>query len=263
MIYRLTVTTILAIILTPLNFARAQEVSWFQVEVIVFDYAEPDLDSELWFENPGWPVQVDAIDLITSVPDPVQPVTVDINLPVATNADAGANPAPVLIPYLALAEEKYRLANDYRRLRLSSLYRPLLHVAWQQPGRSAEHTRYVHLERLVNTPVAALDPETVNETEVTAAPAYDPPRVVFDGLVRLRVPNFLYIDIDFSYFPEDLETILTQQLSQSGGKAQLVNPDADYVRMQETRRIYLNELNYFDHPLFGVLLQVSRLEAEE
>lgn len=43
------------------------------------------------------------------------------------------------------------------------------------------------------------------------------------------------------------------------------NLDLDYqgYRMFEKRRLKLNEKHFFDHPKFGVLLQVSRLEAEE
>jgi len=35
-----------------------------------------------------------------------------------------------------------------------------------------------------------------------------------------------------------------------------------YAQMKETRRIKLNELHYFDHPLFGVLMRVTRLGVE-
>ena len=45
------------------------------------------------------------------------------------------------------------------------------------------------------------------------------------------------------------------------------NLDLDFngYRMTEKRRLKLNEKHYFDHPKFGVLLRVSRLEdkAEE
>lgn len=43
------------------------------------------------------------------------------------------------------------------------------------------------------------------------------------------------------------------------------NIDLDYdgYRMQEKRRLKLNEKHFFDHPKFGVLVQVSRLEVEE
>lgn len=43
------------------------------------------------------------------------------------------------------------------------------------------------------------------------------------------------------------------------------NIDIDYkgFRMQEKRRLKLNERHFFDHPKFGILMQVSRLEPEE
>ncbi len=43
------------------------------------------------------------------------------------------------------------------------------------------------------------------------------------------------------------------------------NLDLDYkgFRMIEKRRLKLNEKHYFDHPKFGILLQVSRLEEVE
>lgn len=43
------------------------------------------------------------------------------------------------------------------------------------------------------------------------------------------------------------------------------NIDLDYkgFRMREKRRLKLNEKHYFDHPKFGLLIQVSRLEVEE
>ncbi|MEO0369030.1 MAG: CsiV family protein, partial [Pseudomonadota bacterium] len=39
--------------------------------------------------------------------------------------------------------------------------------------------------------------------------------------------------------------------------------DLDGFRMNEKRRVKLNEKHFFDHPKFGVLMQVSRLEYPE
>lgn len=43
------------------------------------------------------------------------------------------------------------------------------------------------------------------------------------------------------------------------------NLDLDFngYRMSEKRRLKLNEKHFFDHPKFGVIMQVSRLEAPE
>ena len=50
--------------------------------------------------------------------------------------------------------------------------------------------------------------------------------------------------------------------------SQLLYVDLDFVfgsvnglvRMKESRKIKLNELNYFDHPSFGALLMVSPVD---
>ena len=215
----------------------------------MFDYTKPELDGELWFENPGLPQRNDAIDLLTAVPDPMPKVALGVNQPApvqVANATAEESEQKNLVPYLALPEGRYRLTDDYRRLRLSSAYRPLLHVAWQQPGLDADEVRRVHLEK-------------------PAATVYIPPDPIFDGLVRLRSSSdLLYVDIDIAYFPSDFRKLLE---SQSGDVTpqddKRVNLDADYVRLTDSRRIRLNELNFFDHPLFGILLQVSRIDNGE
>lgn len=66
------------------------------------------------------------------------------------------------------------------------------------------------------------------------------------GGVRIRVTRFLHADVDMAYFPPAP-----------------ADEAAQHVRLQESRKIRLNEVHYFDHPLFGVLLQVSRVGAEE
>ena len=240
-------------------------VSWYQVEVIVFDYTKPNLDGELWFENPGLPQRNDAIDLLTAVPDPMPDVPLGVNQPAPVKVAATTEEETEqkdMTPYLALPEDKYRLSDDYRRLRLSSAYRPLLHIAWQQPGLDADEVRQVHLEKLVGDEVPQSESAAGSADGEPPATVYLPPDPIFDGLVRLRSSSdLLYVDVDIAYFPADFRKLL---VSQSGDIApqsdKRVNLNADYVRLTDSRRIRLNELNFFDHPLFGVLLQVSRID---
>lgn len=239
--------------------------SWYQVEVIVFDYTRPDLDGELWFENPGLPLRDNAIDMLKAAPDPMQGVPYGINQPAPDQDDTTdtENTQPNLVPYLALPEANYRLSEDYRRLRLSSAYRPLLHAAWEQPGLGSAEVRQVHLERITGDTITQPVATAVAEGDETAGKNYIPPDPIFDGLIRLRSSSdLLYVDVDIAYFPADFRNLLT---SQSGDAASLndkrVNLNADYVRLTDSRRIRLNELNFFDHPLFGVLLQVSRIDS--
>ncbi|MFQ5659210.1 MAG: CsiV family protein [Gammaproteobacteria bacterium] len=242
------------------------QAAWYQVEVIVFAYLNPDLDGELWFQNPGLPARDNSIDPVTVPPDFIETTPAEAQATASEPESEGRK----LIAYKALPEESYRLNKDYRILKLSANYHRILHVAWQQPGLGRSSARWVHLEKLE-------EPETETETESeldSALPpeladiqiqenGYTAPEIIFDGTVRLRSTKFLHVDIDCAYFPRDFQQILAAQRhkTDNSNNSDFINPDAGYVRLKESRKIKLNELYYFDHPLFGVLLQVSRLKA--
>ena len=245
---------ILHLVITP-----AAQAAWYQVEVIVFEQLRPSLEGEVWFENPGLPSRRDSIDPITALPD-----NIDQDLSGSAMKETQEDGTEPLIAYLELPDDAMRLQKDYRILKLSADYRPVLHVAWQQPGYDAEDGRAVHLEQLLqpDQPDQDLPPELAQNQIIEDG--YHAPEPVVDGTIRLRTTRFLHVDVDMAYFPGKFLQILRQQRQDSGTAGQLaVNPNADYVRLVESRKIKLNELHYFDNPLFGVLLRVTRLNDKD
>ena len=227
----------------------AHAADWYQVEVVLFAYTEPDAGGELWYENPGLPARRQTIGLIMETADPLP----------------GATPGPPqeddLMPYLALPKQDYRLAGVRRVLASSREYRPLFHVAWQQPGLDARDVRAVRLDNTRFERKAAEQVEVEPEPgQVRDEPEYTPPIKVFDGTVRLRKSRFLHLDVDFAYFPGTLQQPDLDIPEQAARHGRL---SADYVRLTESRRIKPDDLNYFDHPLFGLIVQVSRMEISE
>lgn len=249
--------------------SRSAPSAWHQVEVIIFSHLEPEAEGEVWPVNPGMPQAEFSIRLLTATP--------------------GLAPGPVLRPedaslrpYLALGQERRRLGGIYRRLRLSAEYRPLLHAAWLQPDLQGRQARAVRLDSNLFEQTAVARPQ-LTWAELAGGwrapvspgqgrseppgwrPFYRPPQLRYDGFVRLRSARFLHLDIDFAYF-----------LAPAGGGpgAAVAAPDApdapdaqpapgreaqaDYARLTESRRVRLNEIHYFDHPLFGVVVQVSQ-----
>lgn len=252
------------------NQAPAQDdVSWYQVEVIVFAYSRPDTDGESWYENPGLPHEPNAIDLLTAsvkLGAPGPPATSP-----APGQDGNAPTQARLVPYLEMPPDQNRLDEVYHILTISGAYRPLYHASWQQPELDEDHALYVHLhaDRGGNTDVPEAATTRAGENGAAdgmdaagtaAVPAYSAPEPAFDAMLRVRASHFLHLDVDAAYFPEDPAVLHT---------AQDADPDrtaynrADYVRLTESRRIRLKELHYFDHPLFGVIVQVTRLEKDE
>ena len=229
------------------GFSAPALADWYQVEVILFNYIKPDADNEWWYENPGLPGRDQTIELIMDTADPVAGDAVD---PV-DEAD--------LMPYLALSKDRYRLAGVNRVLKLSRDYRPLLHVAWQQPGLDSRNTRAIHLD---NTQFEEKPPEQTEPEpgEGWDEPEYTAPVKIYDGIFRLRKSRYLHVDVDFAYFPESMELPIPGSPEGSTGNDR---PSAGYVRLTESRRIKTKELHYFDHPLFGLIVQVNRIEFND
>lgn len=236
------------LLLSLLGFAPSLLADWYQVEVILFQHLNADTDGEFWSENPGLPDREGSIQLI----EPGETAAAEETAP------------PSRVPYQALSTAHYRLNGVEGALRLAREYRPLLHVAWQQPGQGADRSRAVHLERL-----RSQDAQTVDRGRPAPGGGGYPsnfvvPDPLLEGTVRLRISRFLHVDVDMAFFPERAAAPAPAQTPAAGdGAAELERQSADYVRLRQSRKIKLNELHYFDHPLFGVIVQVSRLQFPE
>jgi len=205
--------------------------SWYQVEVVVFDRLNPDLDGEQW-QNEVFNVRDNLVELQ------------------ATDTSDG------LVPYMILDKARNRLNDVQRVFKLSSQYRPLIHLSWQQAATQRRQSRYVHLQKLDSSssiPVANTgnlndEPEFIDDLI--------PLNSIIDGSIRIRSGFYLHADIDLSYFkelPAENKILRSSEESFTG------NTDKTVIKLKETRKIKLNEIHYFDHPMFGVILQVSRL----
>ena len=203
--------------------------SWYQVEIIVFDRLYPSLDGEQW-QNVEYQIRDNMVELQASTPE------------------------EGLVPYMILDKSRNRLDGIYRVFKLSGEYRPLIHLSWQQPATERRKARYIHLQRLdgeASTAVAEITPEEPDFLEEII----QPDRII-DGSIRIRSGFYLHADIDLSYFkqlPPENKIIRTSEES-------FIDPtEKTVVKLKETRKIKLNEIHYFDHPMYGVILQVSRL----
>jgi len=258
-----------------LSGVTANAASWYQIEVIVFDYLHPDLDGEIWYENPGLPSPARSVELVfeqpAAVPGTAVMPPVVLAQPQQKVTPAGTNPAGSTaagvvskpVPYLVLPVDRYHLREDLRRLQLSTIYRPLLHIAWQQRGLGNKKARAVHLVKLAGSDITPgpVAPQVPAPDDMVASGSLPVP--VFDGFIRLRDVHLLLLDVDFVYFPADLARIVAAQTGAANNSEQMHDKLADYVRLTVSKRILLNELTYFDHPLFGILVQVTRIHHED
>jgi hypothetical protein len=106
------------------------------------------------------------------------------------------------------------------------------------------------------------------------------------GVIRIYAPNLLFAEVNLSYVPDE---ILQESLDKAAGEAEtqtqpspapeselptisfdtefelqiLPEPVIAHYFMEERRKLKLNEIHYFDHPNFGVILTVKPIEEPE
>ncbi|MDH3441071.1 MAG: peptidoglycan binding protein CsiV [Gammaproteobacteria bacterium] len=244
----------------------------YSVEMIVFEYVgsaagtteifEPDLP----IVDEALPVDVDFLDdLSPEIPGPNSPPQDDlplaIDIPVSDEMveepDFVALPGETLeeIPthesagFRLIDPADYQLRNAWNRLVDLDAYRPLMHTGWIQPTLEKEDTTPLPLRRLGNPPLR------------------------LNGTISLYLSRFLHMVVDLSLEHKAPQRMVAtqervrlygdnQSRASRGFDAEFITPSIFY-RIEEDRIVRNNELRYFDHPKFGVLAKITRIEEEE
>ena len=155
------------------------------------------------------------------------------------------------IRYRVLGAGELKLADAYARLQRLTGYRPLLHAGWSQEGLGESEALPLPLTRLG-----------------TANPA---------GTIQLHLQRFLHLTLDLDYRfalrrrPGTSSGRAAPPLPSSGLSGVAARSDelkeielAPRYYIEEERRTRNGDVNYFDHPAFGVLVVVTRApEAPE
>lgn len=155
-----------------------------------------------------------------------------VDLPALADEPALPGGAAMPIAFTPLGRGELRLAGVEQRLRSSADYRPLLAAGWRQPSFGVAGAKHIYLSDLGTRRNAAAG---VSPTALAPGPA-----LRSEGTVAIKVSNLLVIDVDFVYYHAGLP-----------------------VRLRASRTAKLREIHYFDHPLFGVIVQVAPFALPE
>ena len=215
----------------PLQEDGDAEIRRYTVEVIVFRYAQAVASgSEMFLPDEPEPV-----------PDDVPLEFTDMSVPDVPEdePDVEAEPLPDT-ELVMLAEEDFQLDEAYGRLERLEAYEPLMHFGWTQATWSLEETEAIPLLRF-GTP---------------------PPDL--DGTLTLYRSRFLHLVVDLQLRAP--ETNSSGQIKVRLGNFSTFDEEPaspTFYRIQESRILKNGELRYFDHPKFGVLARVDRIEEDE
>jgi len=199
---------------------------WYQVDVVVFRHnVASTAGGEQWPEMTALPDFGDSMELITDLPAMADE-------PADTQLASGPGP----IAFKALERNERGLNDLERRLRNSAEYAPLLSAAWRQPSFGVAGAKRVHLSDIDTRAGAAASRPQADAASVPAVALT--PRI--EGTVAVKIARQMNVDIDFIY-----------------------DHDGTPVRLKAARSMKLREVHYFDHPLFGVLVQVVPYDLPE
>lgn len=290
---------------TPLSLEDAR---WFQVELILFAQknGEP-LEAEQWPDLEGVTLPEDMLELhLPATPSAEISTNPDESIdPAALNDDAEppADPSSALPDaYQILGDDALQLTDIAKKIKRSSRFKTLLHIAWQQPTYDRQHAQPIFFMEGMADPSPI---EPAEEIPLTDAPLPDdippvsmgesqlppmleyateadtktgPPNPQFVGTVTLSVERYLHLAADLIYrqpvtqktavLIPDLDLWYDRPyptLSEPQGPAYRLESWQAMrgFRLKESRRMRSKIIHYLDHPFMGLVVVITPVELPE
>jgi len=217
-----------------LNTAQADQSKWYQIELIIFSYTNPQINTELWPDN------------TTNEATSVSFKTTELH-PAMTGQPTSA--------YQQVPEKDFQLTQEAQQITKNKTYQLLLHTAWLQPGLKKSQAKTIHIwgGDAYNQQGEVIDPDSQDAETVDI----DPPARIYwqvDGAIKFSLARYwnldthLYLLKNIANFPSTNHPIkLFRNQTPRGFRG---------IELTESRRMKNNQLNYVDHPLFGMLVKI-------
>jgi len=218
------------------------EIRRYSVEVIIFTYAqEVSAGSEVFIPDEiAEEVVLDELAFEEELEILEEP---------ATELEEEPEPLPDA-ELVLLAEEDFQLDEVLEHLTLLDAYEPTMHFGWTQATWPQEQTEAIPLHRFAEPPEG------------------------LDGNLTLYLSRYLHLVVDLQLDApagvevvnldeivyQDETTTFSERRGYVEGQQQVLPLQ---YRIEENRILKNGELRYYDHPKFGVLAMVTRVEEEE
>ncbi len=150
------------------------------------------------------------------------------------------HPDAVGLTSIFLSEDEFTMQDVARQLLLLDAYEPMMHVGWTQAGFPLQDTDALDLAVFGETPIG------------------------LDGSFTLYLARYLHLVVDLSMDApvEVIEFTFDDDSSYELEDTAPLDGPVRY-RIQEDRIVKNGEIRYFDHPKFGVVAKVVRVEEPE
>ena len=266
-IARLIISTAFAV----LTFAAGAADRWYEVEVLIFAQTKPDLLAEKWPLNDAGPQLDGTVMINTALPTPAA-----VTAAGASQVDSVVSASEAL-KVSVLSAGQLQMKDALKTLSRSRNYRPLLHTGWRQPIGAGKDSFKVRL---------AAGKDFSAEFGSNGLPLLSGAEAAvpfglweLDGYIKLSAKTFLHVDSDLVLRalqaapesniiaviePPTNTTVVdanTTNLTWQSADAAVTQNQLQFYRLTQARRVKAKDLNYFDHPLFGMIIELRPLEG--
>lgn len=200
-------------------------------EAVPIKYYTVELIVFTYEENVGVGTEVFPPETVATGVDQIEEIKVSPKL--------RRHPDAIGLQPVLLAEEDFTMSDVARRLNLLDAYEPIMHVGWTQAG----------------FPLADNDPLAIQT--LGRVPAG------LNGSFTLYLERYLHLVVDLTLdgTPEQITVEFDSEPAYSlTDIAPPVGPV--HYRIQEDRIVKNGEIRYFDHPKYGVVAKVTRVEEQ-
>lgn len=215
----------------------------YQVDLIVFAQATTDSENtEQWLDAPP---PLDPV-IMSSAVTPEQLTAENV---------AGPDQQP---PAENPAEDRdIDFTDVLARMERDPHRKVLLTASWVQTVLDPDSTPIIHITDRAGEPDVSPDYGTMQMHDLRTMPAAESGRFqqppLIDGFVRFYLSGYYTLELDIRYTPE------IPFLERDDPE----NPELVSYRIHQKRRMKSDELNYYDHPKFGILLLVNPAPTTE
>lgn len=158
-----------------------------------------------------------------------------------TDEELGEIVLPANIELSLLSREQLRLGAEYDKLVKLDAYDPVLWAGWSQTTFGRDVTPEIRLRRLGRAPLT------------------------YDGSFKLYLSRFLHLDVELAMAATGNASVVPRydgyyEYRDDDDRRRTPASGAVHYRISEERIVKNGDLRYFDHPKFGLLARVTRVE---
>lgn len=235
------------------NSSFADDMRYYDIEVVII---ENMTDKQKNSEN--WPLQVNLTQAEKTV-QLGQPVLSEW-LPKGVDLKSS---------YKVLKPQNYQLTEQVEKISESKTQRVIFHTAWRQPGLDKKQALPIYFKHEVTAPPVIENEEgneIVQNSETASTQKTNTSPSILEGILRVTLSRYLHLEAELTFRNKAPDIVKSDnpfsELDNEEVRSEIQKQGVIHLK-QKRRRIRSNELHYIDHPVLGMLINITRYEKPE